>query len=97
MKAAEIKQFFKKHFDIPVRVRTVAVKRPFVQIWIPCGDGMTYSHRFPDQLGNHCVKIIYGADSTLANQNWAGNTQPYSLSLDAEEWAKLQAIYEPQA
>lgn len=99
MKSAEIKKFFKTHFNIPVRVRTVQVKRKFVQVWIPVtpvpgSRELRHEHSFPPELGRQLLKIIYPNSPTLHNQAWAGNIAPHSLSLDGDEWAKLKALYE---
>lgn len=99
MKSAEIKQFFKKHFNIPVRVRTVAVKTPFVQVWIPSTsknhEPLKYDHAFPATLGKQLLKIVYPNSPTLQAQTWAGNIGAYSLSMNESEWLQLKAIYEP--
>jgi hypothetical protein len=104
--SAEIKQYFKK-LGIPVRVRTVAVKNPFVQVWIestgdiktpeyPYGK-MVYDHEFPIGLRQNLLKIIYGNDfpekqkALGCSDSSAGNVQSNRLSFSESEWRELMA------
>ena len=93
MKAAEIKKFFKEKFGIPVRVRTVAVKDPFVQVWIESeGAGHEqprYNHQFPEVVDTALLKAIYGENTTITFP--AGNATLHSLSMHAHEWEAVKA------
>ena len=95
MKANEIKSYFRK-LGIPVRVRIVAVKRPFAQVWIQGDMGnylvpLKYSFEFPLALRQKLLRIVYGQDCNFADGGNAGNVRPYSLSFSVDEWAKLIA------
>jgi len=92
--SAEIKKYFRK-IGIPVRTRTVAVKNPFVQVWIEAhyGSGglgdLRYFQEFPLNLRQNLLRIIYGNNSPLAENGIAGNVQKHSLSVTQKEWYDL--------
>lgn len=83
----------KKHFNnlnIPVKVRTVACKHPFVQVWIESADrGIGHDNNivFPLEMRKKLLSIIYGPD--FQNDGAAGNVQKYSISVNEREWNLL--------
>jgi hypothetical protein len=101
MTSTNVKRFFRRHFGIPVRCRTVRVERPFVQVWIESeprtrfDDPMVYRHQFPPKLGNELLRIVYGPDTAIAFP--AGNIRQVSISLSGDEWDQLVELYEPAA
>lgn len=101
MKASEIKKFFKDNFGIPVRVRTVAVKHPFAQVWIENQEPdhrkpLRYDHEFPAELGQRLLDIIYGGQTENIRFP-AGNVERHRMSFSAEQFDKLKAFYPPKA
>ena len=94
LKSSEIKQYFKK-LGIPVRVRTVACKHPFAQIWIESektagfGGPIIYKYEFPLELRVKLLKIIYGENFEWCERGNAGNVRPNSISVNENEWRKL--------
>lgn len=92
LSAPWLKRFFRNKFGIPVRVGN-ANSNSWVQIWIQ-SDGspsraLHYSHAFPPELGNRCMRIVYAGSEKLREQNWGGNIQPHSISLHGRELRQL--------
>lgn len=91
----EVKRWFKDKCGIPVRVRTVKVKNPFVQVWIcsltnPSSTApLRYSHQFPPKLRNALLRIIYG--EKWGSSTYGGNVQANSISMDEHEWESLKS------
>lgn len=83
MKSSEIKQYFKK-IGIPVKVRTVACKRPFAQVWIESATNypqpITYKYEFPLEMRQKLLRIIYGENCEFAAGGSAGNVRAHDFS-----------------
>lgn len=94
IKSSDIKSYFKK-IGIPVRVRTVACKNPFFQVWIETiktDSGFVYKHEFPLDLRQSLLKVVYGENCDFAAGGSAGNIRPYSLSFTIQEWQAAQEL-----
>lgn len=93
IKSSDIKSYFKK-IGIPVRVRTVACKRPFFQVWIESAEQnrMVFNHEFPLDLRQSLLKVVYGENCEFAAGGSAGNIRPYSLSFTIQEWQAAQEL-----
>lgn len=92
--STEIKKHFKS-IGIPVRVNTVAVKNPFVQVWIQpenirhnC-EPLKYSFEFPLAMRQKLLRVIYGEDCQFAEGGNAGNVRSHSMSFHESEWRKI--------
>lgn len=93
--AKTLKRFFKERYNIPVRVRSSPGKAKWINVWIPSDHNaalkgqLVYSHRFPDELGNKCMGIVYPDSEQLRSQNWGGNIEPHSLAMFPAQWEQL--------
>lgn len=91
--SAEIKKHFKS-IGIPVRVNTVAVKNPFVQVWIEPEKNpdfrapLKYNQEFPLAMRQKLLRVIYGEDCQFAEGGNAGNVRSHSMSFHESEWRK---------
>ena len=89
-----LKRFFKRKFDIPVRVEN-AGSSGWVRIWIMSNrtarhsDPLTYNHRFPDELCQRCMAIVYKSSETLSKQTWGGNIGAHSIAMYGRELREL--------
>jgi hypothetical protein len=98
--STEIKQYFKT-IGIPVSVNTVAVKHPFVQVWIKSEpytnhrEPLRYNYEFPVALRQKLLVIIYGSNFVAqqkavgCSDSAAGNIRAHSLSVTENEWRQL--------
>ncbi len=93
MNAVEFKRYFKKHFGIAVRVQSSPSKR-YVTLLIQRKHAGV--RLFPQELGNLCLKVIYGADSSTGQQNWAGNVASHMIAMSPAEWEKVIATLDAE-
>lgn len=95
MKAHEIKAWFKKTYGIPVRFKGGNKPSSYCGVWIASDRNdlhkLTYSHRFPDELGNEIMRIVYAGSEQLCAQNWGGNIEPHQIYMHPSQWAKFFA------
>lgn len=89
-----LKRFFKAKFGIPVRVEK-ASSNGWVRIWIISDqtikrtDQVKYSYKFPAELGQRCMAIVYRSSESLSKQSWGGNIGAYSIALLGRELREL--------
>ena len=88
-----LKRFFKRKFDIPVRVRTLSGRAGYIEVWIASDRSrlheLKYDHDFPAELGNRCMRVVYPNSEQLREQNWGGNIGSHSLSMIVPQWKKV--------
>ncbi len=93
--ATNLKRFFKQKFGIPVRVHTGTGKGQWIRINIchnrekTTRQSLVYDHTFPPELGQRCLTIIYGKDSSTSQQSWAGNVMSTNIAMHRHEWIQL--------
>lgn len=99
LESAWLKRFFKTKFGIPVRVRTLSGKAGYIDVWIMSDRSrssnreLRYSHAFPPELGNRCMRAVYPSHADLCNQNWGGNILGHSITMVDRQWRTvLQGI-----
>jgi len=99
MTAVEIKRWFKKHFDIPVRVTTGSSKNPYQCVWIQRRqterhtDPLVYDYAFPLEFGQACLRVIYPDHSSL-QERWCGNVSSNSISMHIGQWEEVLRAWE---
>lgn len=97
--ATSLKRFFKRQFDIPVRVSTGTGKTCWICVRIPCEhkpykaqEPIVYRHRFPDELGDRCAEIVYPG----RGWRWCGNLAAHMISMTRAQWEQLLRQYADQ-
>ncbi len=87
-----LKRFFKRKFGIPVRVEN-AGSSGWVRVWIMSDQTVRhtvkYNHRFPDELGQRCMAIVYRSSDKLSQQSWGGNIGAHSIAMYGRELREL--------
>ncbi len=90
-----LKRFFKRKLGITVRVEN-ASSSGWVRVWIqhyrsldPKHCGMIYKHRFSEEFGNRCMRIVYPKSEQLREQNWGGNICSNGVAMHGRELREL--------
>lgn len=88
-----LKRFFKRKFDIPVRVKSSSGKAPWISVWISPDPAnlhkLVYNHSFPSELGNRCMQVVYPNSEKLREQCWGGNITGHSLAMLEGQWRQV--------
>jgi len=83
----KIKQALRKLYDLKVKLRTNQTKNPFITAWIPFEGNRPSSSRFPADLRNTALDVIYGeAFARNHSDPSAGNVEGHSISMRGSEW-----------
>ena len=89
-----LKRFFKSKLGIPVRVEN-AGGSGWVRVWIMSDrtinhrDPLRYSHRFPGELCQRCMAIVYEGHNGLSQQTSGGNISSVSIAMFGHELRRL--------
>ncbi len=103
MNAVQLKQFINRVLGIPKAKLRADTQGKYWEVRIKpepslkWNDPLVFTHSFPAEFGNRCMRIIYAGSESLSAQNWGGNVNPTSIAMRPGEWAKLVAQYEPVA
>lgn len=89
-----LKQFFKRHLGIPVRVENAAGEKGYVRVWIQhyrCVEtrNLIYKHAFTPEFGNRCMRVVYSTSEKLSSQNWGGNIGANGIAMHGHELREL--------
>ncbi len=89
--ATSLKNFFKDRYDISVSVhgtKKAPPKRVNKEFWITVTLGFTNPVKFPQELGEECLRIVYG-DRSKTLSFPAGNIERHRISMHESEFKKL--------
>jgi len=99
----DIKDFFKTHFDIAVRVQGTRKspnrKSGWIGIYLPSLPDkshtapLRYKKLLPPEFGRFCMGIVYAGSAALSAQDWGGNINPHMVAMYEHEWEQLLATY----
>jgi hypothetical protein len=85
MKSTEIKKILKEKFNLPARVNKTGGKNPYITANL----GYNNPVKFPLDLRQKCLRVIYGEDCKFAEGGSAGNVAPHMVSMHEHEWVKV--------
>jgi len=87
-----LKRFFKRRLGIPIMVEG-AGRSGWVRIWIMSDRTqprkLIFHHRFPPELGQRCMAIVYEGHESLSAQSYGGNITGNSISMYGRELRRL--------
>jgi hypothetical protein len=95
----QLKDFASKHFNIPKSKLLAQSRASHCTIRIkpdsaPESRDLVYSHKFPPEFGNRCMRLVYAGHEPLMSQDWGGNITDTSVTLTPVEWHRVFASYE---
>lgn len=88
--SGRIKRALRDLYGLKVKMRTIPTKRdPFIEAWIPWEGNSPPLVRFPADLRNAALDVVYGeAFERHRPDPEAGNARPFSISLKGSAWAE---------
>jgi hypothetical protein len=83
----KIKQALRDLYGLKVKMRTNQTKSPFINAWIPFEGDRPSPSRFPADLRNAALDVVYGEEfARNRSEPGAGNVEGHSIALKAPQW-----------